>query len=364
MRELQFSIPDGVTRLKIDLRFEPAAGPAVAALPASNAPTVARLVGAAPATGPALTPAAEGNRIDRDYGNRGGFDESFLEGMPIDLQAIVDKKKSKIAPLVDGDGSILRYQHFSVVMHRTRRLAMLTATNIDGPTYLSIDRKTGEITPLAAEGETWYTDPRIANEYLVTQEWYSGWSHLFDRGHLTRRKDPTWGDADSALRAEKDTFHFSNCTPQHWRFNESAKHWQGLERYVLEFGVFKTQARLSVLQGPIFGAYDDLGDDLQIPSRFWKLVAWRGRDGSPRALAFVASQQELFGEERGGRLPANDRPPQVGEFQITISELCKSTGLDFSALEPWDTFGEQVTAGEAQRPVRDWSQLRIGEPPA
>ena len=119
---------------------------------------------------------------------------------------------------------------------RPWHFALLTATNIDGATYVAIDRKTGEPAATQPEGETWYKDSRMSDSYFVVQDFYSAWSHLFDRGHLTRRDDPTWGEF--ATRANKDTFHFTNCTPQHWKFNESIKFWQGIERYVLEQGLF------------------------------------------------------------------------------------------------------------------------------
>ncbi len=34
-----------------------------------------------------------------------------------------------------------------------------------------------------------------------------------DRGHLVRRRDPVWGN--SAEEANKDTFYFTNASPQH-----------------------------------------------------------------------------------------------------------------------------------------------------
>lgn len=353
MPEIRLLLPDNVTEMTVSLRFVAQVSP-----PSNGASSVASEA-ATPSPRRELQVASESRRIDRNYASRGGFDEGFLEEMPISLAAIIAPKRSRVAPLIEGDEGILSYQHFSVVMHRSRRLAMLSATNIDGATYLSIDRKTGEITPLAAEGETWYTDPRIANEYLVTQEWYSGWSMYFDRGHLTRRNDPTWGDDEEAQRAERDTFHFTNCTPQHWRFNQSARHWQGIERYVLEHGVHKSRAALSVLQGPIFSKGDLLADDVLVPNQFWKLLAWRGGDEQPRAVAFVASQQELLSEERGGKLASTREAHDVGEFQIPVGELSSITGLDFGSLEPWDTFGELPEAGEARRAIRDWSALRI-----
>ncbi len=353
MSEVRLVLPEGVSEMTLTLRFGPTDPPSQRALFQQDAQATV------PAPRRELQVRSESRRVDRDYASRGGFDEEFLDAMPINLATVIAPKRAKVAPLIEGDDGILRYQHFSVVMHRSRRLAMLTATNIDGATYLSIDRKTGEITPLIAEGETWYTDPRIANEYLVTQEWYSGWSIYFDRGHLTRRNDPTWGHEDDALRAERDTFHFTNCTPQHWRFNQSARHWQGIERYVLEHGLHKSRAALSVLQGPIFSQGDLLADDVLVPNQFWKLLAWRGSDDQPRAVAFVASQQELLSEERGSKLPSSNDAHDVGEFQIAVSELSAITGLDFAALEPWDTFGALPVAGEARRAVSDWSALRI-----
>ena len=57
----------------------------------------------------------------------------------------------------------------------------------------------------------------------------------FDRGHLTRREDMEFGaDQTEALTSAADACHWTNCTPQHARFNESAQLWQGLEKRILE----------------------------------------------------------------------------------------------------------------------------------
>ena len=99
-----------------------------------------------------LTPAprglAEAKRIDRDYSNRNGFDAKFVPGLDIDLAKIIAPVKSKAASLLEpSDGGApgeLAYENFSVVMHRVHRIAIVTATNIDGKTYVAIDRTTGE----------------------------------------------------------------------------------------------------------------------------------------------------------------------------------------------------------------------------
>ena len=227
-----------------------------------------------------------------------------------------------------------------VVMDVKTRFALLTATNIDDESYKSIDRKTGE---LRREGESWYIERRIDRDAFIDQSFYSDWSHIFDRGHLTRRNDPTWGSIKEAKRANADTFHFTNCTPQQWRFNQSTKIWQGIERYVLEKGVSdnRSNTRVSVLQGPLFtdGVDEDsrvFADDVMIPIAFWKLVFWK-KGRKKKVVALIASQAAMLDEERD-RLRRERNPDiDVEEFRVSVSELEERTGMDFSAFKPFDT---------------------------
>ena len=83
--------------------------------------------------------------------------------------------KKSIAPLRNGEANaasgLLNYEHFSLVLHKTRRMAIYTATNIDGATYLSVDRKTGVAND--AEAEKWFKDTRVSEAYTLNQEFYS-----------------------------------------------------------------------------------------------------------------------------------------------------------------------------------------------
>ena len=139
---------------------------------------------------PQLLCGSEGKRLDRDYLNRNGFDNGFIDGVPVSLSGLVAPLTSRVAPLADGTASgELKYQNFSVIMDNQRDFALLTATNIDGDSYMVVNRKTGQVGD--AKGETWYKDRRISDQYYLGQAFYSEWSHKFDRGHLTRRNDPT-----------------------------------------------------------------------------------------------------------------------------------------------------------------------------
>jgi endonuclease G len=316
---------------------------------------------------PVLT-AAEGKKKDRDYTNRNGFDGTFVQGVNIDLGAIVAPVAHRVTSLNADQANAargeLRYQNFSVILCSDRRLAWISAANIDGDEYIRIDRETGE----PAEGESWYVDQRIDRESYLDQDFYGAWSHIFDKGHLTRRNDPTWGTETEAKRANADTFHFANCSPQQWRFNQAVEFWQGLERYVLEKGILDADGvdtRLTVLQGPVFNAAEDLwADDVQIPSAYWKLVLWRNAQG-PRVVALVAEQASLLDEFREYvPRPDEDVEVAVDEFRVPVPDLTAMTGLDFSMLEPFDTIVEagQPAVGEAlrvRRPLRRWSDVRL-----
>ncbi len=313
----------------------------------------------------------EAKRLDRDYSNREGFDETFIPGLPIQLPRLSAKLAQEIAPLrgseKDPSGGILNYTHFSVVMHRTHKIAIYTATNIDGPTYLAIDRDTGE--PNSAEGDTWYKDPRISESFVLGQDFYGATSDYFDRGHLTRRTDPTWGDPEESKRANIDTFHFTNCSPQHFRFNQSAKFWQGAERYVLENGVLdqETQRRIVVFQGPVFDEVNDLYiDETQIiPSQYWKVIVWKGQRGV-RAVGLLLSQRELLDEQRRylGK-PTDLKAVEVNQWRVPIRRIQKETGLQFDdKILANDTFNlqDQPHVGEASQAaaLRSKEDLKYG----
>lgn len=292
-----------------------------------------------------LRPVADAAAPDENYSNRDGFQASFF-GTPVDMAAIIAPRVAEVAPLRDGSkgaAAILNYQHFSLLMSAERKLAFFTATNIDGASYINVDRDSGQ-PALLPEGDRWYEDSRIDSRYVTGQTFYSEFSRWFDRGHLTRRSDPTWGSAAEAVRANKDTFHFTNCSPQHFRFNQSLQYWQGVERYILEFGVLKSKQQISVLTGPVLNEQSRQYADLQVPLMFWKIVLRIGPQGKPQATALLVSQDKLLDEPR--RVLPRSQPetvPNVDEYRVSVSSLETLTGLNFSAFRDWDSWQPDAT---------------------
>jgi endonuclease G len=305
------------------------------------------------ADGPELSPdgaltrtrdRAEGVTIDTHYDNRGGYSPDFLDGVAIPIPLPPDPKV--LAPLHDG-GHELRYTHFSVFLHRDRRMAVLTATNIDGDAYLKIVRATGQPRPEA--GDAWYPDPRIDEKYYLGADYYAATSQYFDRGHLTRREDPDWGTKTEAVRANADTFHLTNCTPQNWFFNQSTTRWQGIERFVLEQGAVPNQNRLCVFQGPILNTRYAKFRDALVPLEFWKVVAWIGKDtGKLKAAAFKVNQADIIKLRRGSPRPDKAGKDYLALYRVPVKTIENETRLDFGALKGADS---RDGAGEAEEVV-------------
>jgi endonuclease G len=224
--------------------------------------------------GDSISPAQpEAISIDPDYSNRGGYDAAFL-AVPLPLPV----PGPAVAPVASPE---LRYHHFSVVMHRTRRLALFTAVNIDGKLSRRPQR----------ERDRWILDPRLPAGEQTGEAVYR--DNPLDRGHLVRRLDPAWGTETVAKAANDDTFHFTNATPQHHDFNAGSTLWAGLEDFVLE-NADTADLLVSVLTGPVLAPGDDAYRGVQLPRQFWKVVAMVKRSGELSVTGYLLSQASLI----------------------------------------------------------------------
>jgi endonuclease G len=227
----------------------------------------------------------------------------------------------------------LKYQHFSIVMNSERRMAFFATVNIDGSNWIYINRKTGE--PAEAEAnEVWFEDPRISARFQCDQRFYEKQfpKHVFDRGHLVRRQDPSWGTEKSAAEANTDTFHFTNCVPQQWNFNQQSEYWQGIENYVLD-NAKAEHKRVTVFTGPVFAEDDPDYRYAKVPMQFWKILI-RVEKGKLLSTGFLAKQSSLIEQ-----MPEKMGEQAVTQYQIQIKEIEKLTGLNFGVLRDVDTFG-------------------------
>ncbi|GHC96951.1 DNA/RNA non-specific endonuclease [Novosphingobium pokkalii] len=239
---------------------------------------------------------------------RRGFDPHFLDEVtPVPGPVVTPAGRNVLAPLLEGDDPELRYRHFSVWMHKERRLALYTASNVDWRKRAkTVDGKSTSRDGLAGwpqgskYAELWVEDPRIASRYQLPDVFYSEDRGAFDKGHIVRRDDVCWGDHFEEIQmANGDTFHVTNCSPQTKAFNQGAAgqdNWGDLESAIAE-ATKKDAEAACIFAGPIFGADDRWfhGKDasgaarIQIPNRFWKIVVVKD-EAAFQAYGFILEQ--------------------------------------------------------------------------
>lgn len=265
------------------------------------------------------------NATAADYANRSGYDSSFLlpgkKDGQVFLPALSKALEVDTARLTsDAKFYLLHYYHYSVVMHRRRRFAIYSAANVDFSGRFAMPRPP----------DKWLTDPRIPADAQVGAAMYQ--SNQFDRGHLTRREDMEFGKTRTeALSTAADTCHWTNCTPQHAKFNEGKQLWQGIERHLLEEAIAPEQFRAQVITGPVFDANDPVLEGFPAspyPLRYWKIAAAINASGKLFATAYVLEQKSVIAEFGVKGAPEVPFTPYK-TFQTSIAEVERLTQLTF-----------------------------------
>jgi endonuclease G len=357
----------GEQALLAEVQVAPAAPEAASAAPSENGTAAAAATVAAPAAGTsafqvripldvtvtigAPTPIATtsgaangaaaraGERvdIDPDYADREGYDPNFLGTgalrVPLPtLPAGLLKRAVRMDGSTAPDAYILPYHHYSVVLDGDRKLAFYTAVNIDGAQSVRAQR----------DPDRWSYDPRIPKDVQTGEDVYK--ANDLDRGHLVRRLDPAWGPTPAAAKiANDDTFHFTNCTPQHKKFNEGKALWAGLEDYLLNHAD-QLDFKATIFTGPVLAPDDDIYRGVQLPRQFWKVAMMvRASDRRLSATGYLVSQERLIeGLE-------SDETFDYGAyrtFQVPVALIGTLTQLDFGVLTAADPLAAQESTGD------------------
>lgn len=307
--------------------------------------------------------------------SRPGYKANFLGTgrFSVRLPKIPSALKPRIAMLKGSSRQFeLKYFNYSVVMNKQRRLAFFSCVNIDGGKQQDVGKR---------EGDSWLRDPRIDDDAQIGNEFYRKQATFeadrsknpFDRGHLVRRLDATWGDTVAAAKQHgDDSFHFTNCSPQFFSFNQGKQLWAGLEDYTRDV-LLEGEEKGIVMNGPVFDGPDAEESDLpnpsgrphkdpsfggvQIPKYFWKILIRRNEDGL-KAAAFLMSQRKQVMEiDRIQEADVFERMSEedVSVFQVSIADLTKLTKLDFGNLGDVDSH-EATSIGP--RLIRSYEDIR------
>lgn len=256
------------------------------------------------------------------YEDRQGFLNDFIgKDFVISLPQFSATMKKDVVTFdwKDKKTHVLLYTHFSTAVSKSRRMPIFSACNIDGARTRPVPRT-----------DVWKFDPRIPQQYQILKEIYGNEKDgFFSRGHMTRRQDPDWGSKAESLQADADTFHATNAAPQVQSFNGGL--WGDIEDYILA-NTKQDSMRVSVMTGPVFAKNDPKVHGIQVPVRFWKVVAFL-HDETERltATGYIASQAKAI---------ADLKPTFVfGDFenqQRPLVAIEKMTGLSFGKLTNLD----------------------------
>ncbi|MBI5319171.1 DNA/RNA non-specific endonuclease [Bradyrhizobium sp.] len=343
---------------------------------------------------PPAAPIAGAERASVDFSDRGGYEPGFIRGFNVPLPSFDSVPYNLAVNREAGRGEDrheLRYHHFSIFMNADRKLAALTACNVDGSRLFAINRRTKEVKKAsrpsdmdlesmggAESSDDFQSDPRVEDDQMGV-EFYSDQevpgfpkpvspgrdapkskksafakasmkrtARMFQKGHLTLRSDPAWGTEDQAVAAEADTFFYTNAVPQLGFFNQGSPdnapgvkgklRWRALETYVLRNALTMRQ-RVCIFAGCVFDDRNDIPyrQDSKVPVRFWKIAIW-AEDDELHAIAVIANQKPVLdkltkGVPEGAELAEAFGDPEelsrVSEFLTTVAEIERLTKLDF-----------------------------------
>lgn len=295
-------------------------------------------------TGATTTPATQPSGLEdgqtfgtiADFESREGYQDDFLgttNALKVPLPKLSHNVAQSVAPLIGKPQEhVLKYTHFSVVMHKERRFAIYTVSNIDGMQLRHIPR----------DGDKWFFDPRLRKNHQIGEGLYR--SNDLDRGHLVRRLDPVWGT--EAEVANEDTFFFTNCTPQHKDFNQ--KTWLGLEEHILD-SAGAHRLRLSVFTGPVYRSDDREYRGVKLPQQYWKVVVMVKDAATAAARKLSATAYMLSQAQMLTTLEAGFTFGQFKTYQVPVTKVEELTGIDFGDLRTHDPLKPQERVRRAER---------------
>lgn len=274
-----------------------------------------------------VSPELEAIVIDPNYKNRKGYNADFLE-VTVPLPKLSTAQFAQASKLFGTDDAVeLKYHHFSIVQNGFRKLPFFTAVNFDGIQYNRIKDHIPSRKEIGKD--RWFIDPRINPEEQLVKKFYDG--NDFDLGHLVRREDPVWGKTVAfAIKANNDTFHLTNASPQHHDFNTNAERWLGLENYMLA-NARVNRLRVSVFTGPVFDERDRVFENVKngveaiVPAQFWKVLVIIKENGKPSATGYVVTQYDLIDD----LFLETFKYGAFKTYQVSLRKIQQLTGLSF-----------------------------------
>ncbi|MFD2323580.1 DNA/RNA non-specific endonuclease [Mucilaginibacter galii] len=220
-----------------------------------------------------------------------GFNIDFLGG---EFQVMIPDYKAyanDIAINKDTSNDELDYIYYSVIQSKTRRVPIISASNIFRINFEKVDRS-----------GNFKRDQRIGDHEQLSSNDYKYFNSIkaavIEKGHMTKREDVQWdysGNQMNAQNAAISTFFYPNASPQHDSLNNGP--WKHLENSVIIKGRVPQPAKISVFTGPVLDQLDpefkvklEDGTTFKIPVLFWKVIYYLKEDKKLYRAGFLMGQ--------------------------------------------------------------------------
>jgi endonuclease G len=280
--------------------------------------------------------------------NRTGFKVNFIDQLPVGFPKLSEDQRNDLVIRDSKKTGEIKYLHYSLFLSESRRFPYFTATNINGGLFKKIPRKK----VFDSGRDEWSVDDRIA-EHQWGQRLYNAKKSDFQRGHMTKREDPQWGDTmEEAREAAQQTFFFPNCVPQLGDLN--TKDWGKLETYILANQSVPNELKVCVFTGPVLTDSDPVfvtavdDEEIQLPTLFWKVVYYTNDGENLSRVAFLMGQENLLLERgiavrRVGVFEIMEVAPELFQdfedrdiYQVNVATIERLTKMRFApAKEPF-----------------------------
>lgn len=239
----------------------------------------------------------------------------------------------------------LPYHHYSLVMNKDYRMPMWTACNVDYRPEVRGDTRARK----KYGGESWRLDRRVPSRYQLTNGDIYGPAGNFDRGHIVRREDSCWGQPGLDTEyANADTYHWTNCTPQHELFNQESPDGAEYRNRKGVWGYFENElaeqietggGQAIIFAGPVLDQTSCVEQDfgkgpVRYPTRFWKIVIVpKDESRTPELLAYgyLFDQSEVIKEfGLNVKEAALDLANAFQKQKVPLTAICLLTGISLT----------------------------------
>ena len=220
-----------------------------------------------------------------------GYNDKFLGNKFVVKMPDYEKYRDDVAINNVTTGHVLDYIYYSVIQSKSRRVPLISASNIYRIKFEKV-----------ARSGNFRKEKRINSEEQLTANDYKLFNKIkaatIEKGHMTKREDVQWDLKGYEKKAEKaaiSTFYYPNAAPQHDALNNGP--WKYLENSVIIKGRVPEPAKVSVFTGPVLDKLDpDFkvrlhdGTVFKIPILFWKVIYYLKDDGKLYRAGFLMGQ--------------------------------------------------------------------------